>query len=131
METVLNKIAKKYAIRLIIIYGSFVHQKKEPDDIDIAVFSEKKILLEEYGELLHFFSFYFKNSSKNIDLVILNNETPPLLGFQIVKSSKLLWSSRKEFLNWRAKAVKKYMDTEKFRELTDIYLKSKIYAGVR
>lgn len=131
METVLNKIAKKYAIKFIIIYGSFIYQKKEPEDIDIAVLAEKKILLEEYAELLHFFSSYFQNSFKNIDLVILNNETPPLLGFQIVKNSKLLWGGQKEFLNWKARAVKKYMDTKKFRELTDIYLKSKIYAGVR
>lgn len=126
----LNKIAKKYGIKFIVLYGSFVHKLKEPSDIDIALVfdSEKQISIEKYTVLTKFFSTYFKKPFNEIDAIALNRATSPILQFQIAKEPKLIYGDAKEFLKWRAMALKIYMDTKKFRDLTDQYINSKIYA---
>lgn len=126
----LNKLAKKYGIKFIALYGSFVHKRNEPNDIDIALIfnNEKQTSIDEYTELTRFFSVYFKQPFNKIDIVVLNRATSPILRFQAAKKPKLIYGDAKEFLTWRAMALKIYMDTKKFRDLTDKYIDSKIYA---
>lgn len=125
-----DKIVKKYGIKFIALYGSFVHKRKEPSDVDIALVfnSEKKVLtIDEYSELTRFFSIYFKKPFNEIDIVVLNRASSPILRFQVAKEPKLIYGNAKEFLSWRAMALKIYMDTKRFRNLTDKYINSKIY----
>lgn len=125
----LDKLAKKHGIKFIALYGSFVHKKKEPSDIDIALIfnDEKKVLtIDEYSELTRFFSVYFKQPFNEIDIVVLNKMSSPVLRYQATKEPKLIYGNEKEFLTWRAMILKIYMDTKRFRDLTDKYINSKI-----
>lgn len=126
----LDKIAKKYDIKFIALFGSFVNKRKKPSDIDIALIfnAEKQISIEDYTDLTRFFSLYFKRPFNEIDIVVLNRVVSPILRFQAAKEPKLIYGDAKEFLSWRSAALKIYMDTKRFRDLTDKYINSKIYA---
>lgn len=129
----LNKIAKKYDIKFIALFGSFVNKRKKPDDIDIALVlnSEKQFSVDAYTDLTRFFSVYFEKPFNKIDIAVLNRASSPLLRFNIAKEPKLIYGNPKEFLKWRAMSLKIYMDTKRFRDLTDKYINSKLktYAG--
>jgi len=85
------KIAKKFHLKLIVVFGSFASGKNRVDsDLDIAILGIKEISFSEQINLINEFSRVF---NKNIDLSILNNVNPLLL-FEVSKNSILLYGSR-------------------------------------
>lgn len=101
------KIAKKFQLKLIIIFGSFVSGKNRKDsDLDIAVLGLREVSFNEQIDLTSEFSKIF---NKNVDLSVLNKANPLLL-FQASKNSILIYGRQEEFFKFKLHAFKIYND---------------------
>ena len=108
------KIAKKFHLKLIVVFGSFASGKNRVDsDLDIAILGIKEISFSEQINLINEFSRVF---NKNIDLSILNNVNPLLL-FEVSKNSILLYGSREDFVKFKLYAFKVYNDYTPYFEM--------------
>ena len=87
----ISKIAKKFHLKLAIIFGSFANGKNRADsDLDIAVLGLKEVSFKDQVSLTNELLQIFK---QNVDLSVLNQANPLLL-FQASKNSILLCGSR-------------------------------------
>jgi len=108
------KIAKKFQLKLIVIFGSFASGKnREDSDLDIAVLGSKKVSFNEQISLTNGLSRLY---NKNVDLSILNMANPLLL-FQASKNPILLYGSREEFLKFKLYAFNAYNDYAQYFEM--------------
>lgn len=108
------KIAKKFQLKLVIIFGSFANGKNRADsDLDIAVLGLREVSFSEQISLINELSQIF---NKNIDLSVLNKANPLLL-FQASKNSILLYGSREEFLKFKLYAFNVYNDYAPYFEM--------------
>ncbi len=103
----INKIAKKYGLKLVLLFGSFANGKTHKDsDLDIAIMGGKKIDFEKQIKLANNFSQIFK---RDIDLSIINTANPLLL-FQISKNARIIFGSELDFYKFRLHAFHRYND---------------------
>lgn len=101
------KIAKRFQLKLIIIFGSFANGKNRDDsDLDIAVLGSKEVSFKEQIGLINELAAVF---NKNIDLSVLNRANPLLL-FEASKNPILLYGKREEFSKFRLYAFNAYND---------------------
>ncbi len=108
------KIAKKFQLKLIVVFGSFANGKNRKDsDLDIAVLGSRDVSFNKQISLINELSMIF---NKNIDLSVLNNANPLLL-FQTSKNSVLLYGSRQDFLKFKLYAFKTYNDYAPYFEM--------------
>jgi len=111
-----EKIAKKYSLRLILLFGSAVSSKLHPrSDIDIAVLSEKPDLsLESYSNLL--FDLQRRFPKREVDLAIINRADPLFLK-KITENCRLLYGNPRELAKLKIYAFKRYVDHQKYFNL--------------
>ena len=101
------KLAKKFQLKLVIIFGSFANGKNRQDsDLDIAVLGSKEVFFDEQIRLTNELALIF---NKNIDLSVLNKANPLLL-FQASKNPILLYGQRQDFLKFKLYAFNRYND---------------------
>lgn len=101
------KIAKKFQLKLVLIFGSFAMGKNRVDcDLDIALLGNKEIAFKSQISLTNELSKVF---NKNVDLSVLNQANPLLL-FEASKSPILLYGNRSDFLKFKLYAFKAYHD---------------------
>lgn len=122
-KELLGKIAQKYSLELVLLFGSRAQKKNHREsDFDIAYLSKKDLNLKEESKLIVELAPIFQ--SENIDLVNLR-KAPPLLFYAIAKDCKALYErSPLSFANLRAYSFKKYIETkslyeEKFKRLEE------------
>ena len=121
----IKKIAKKFNLKLVFIFGSFAAGKnREDSDLDIAVLGLKKISFEEQIDLNNEFSVIF---NKNVDLSILNSANPLLL-FQASKNAILIYGSYEEFMKFKLYAFNVYNDYAPYFEMEKVLNKKIINA---
>jgi predicted nucleotidyltransferase len=113
-------------IDLCILFGSQATGKaRSNSDVDIALFSQtnftlQKDLLRLYGELEDFFGY-------EVDLVIIERDTDPVLRLEIFRHGKPLYESQPGlFVEQRILAAKLYDDTEHLRRRRDRMLAQRI-----
>lgn len=116
-------IAKKYNLKLAILYGSYAKNfAKETSDIDIAVLGNKKISFEEEIELNgEFMSVAFELGIKDVDVKILHN-TFPLFRYQVMKDGILLYGNNYDFNSFKAYAFRDYHDSQDLFRLKDLII---------
>jgi len=101
------KIAKKFQLKLIVIFGSFANGKNRKDsDLDIAILGLRGVSFDEQMGITNELSLIF---NKDIDLSVLNRANPLLL-FQASKNPILLYGSRQDFLKFKLYAFNAYND---------------------
>lgn len=111
-ESKLKKIAQKYGLELVLLFGSRVEKKflHKESDFDIAYLAEKGLNLEEEMRLIHDLSVIFK--SENIDLVNLRI-AGPLLAHQIFKNHEILFCKNLIIYHiYRVYAERKYEEAK-------------------
>jgi len=120
-KKLLKKIAQKYSLELILLFGSrILGQIHRESDFDVAYLSRKDLDLEDEAELIIELSPIFQ--SENIDLVNLKRASP-LLFYAITKDCQVLFEKKSSvFSALRTYAFKKYIETkplyeEKFKRL--------------
>ena len=123
MASKFKKIAQKFNLKLIILFGSLAKNIANTySDADIAVLQKKKLSLK--NELLlrkEFFNIF----KKEIDLVFLQSLGPLMLG-QIAKDGKLLYGDEKEFKNFKIYAAKTRIDFEPYFKLQEKLIKKQL-----
>ena len=111
----ISKMAKKYGLKLVLLFGSFSSGKiHEGSDYDIAVLTEesKNISnLKNYNNILFFLSEVLEIPSQKIDLTNLNNANP-LLCYEITMKGKLVFADRNLFDEHRARSFRNYIDSQ-------------------
>ena len=108
------KIAKKFKLKLIVVFGSFANGRNRDDsDLDIAVLGSREVSFNEQISLTNELSLIF---NKNIDLSVLNRANPLLL-FQASKNPILLYGNRQEFLKFKLYAFNMYNDYAPYFEM--------------
>ncbi|MFA5961814.1 MAG: nucleotidyltransferase domain-containing protein [Parcubacteria group bacterium] len=101
------KIAKKFHLKLVILFGSFSSGKNRADsDMDIAVLGLNIASFDDQLCLTNEFSQIFQS---NVDLTVINSANP-LLSFQISKNAVLLFGSQQEFMKFKLYAFHMFND---------------------
>lgn len=110
----ISEIAKKYSLKLVLLFGSFANRKNRKDsDLDIAIFGSQKISFHKELKIIGEFSRIF---GKEIDLTILNRANP-LLSFQVSKNCVLLYGAKEDFFKFKTYAFRLYSDYAPYFEM--------------
>lgn len=111
-----DTLIKYETIIFAYIFGSFVQNKlKAGSDIDIAIYLEEDLGADIYLEIKNTLSDDIK---REVDLVILN-EAPPLLKYEIYKNNLLLFTRNKTIeSNQKVKTLFQYNDMKRYLDLS-------------
>lgn len=111
-------------ILAVYVFGSFAQDRsvKESDfDLAVVVENKKKVNESAVYELLKGISF-----PKNLDIVVVDRGSSPLLLFEIVaKGLRVFSKSEEETVSFEANVLKMYYDTAHTRNIYYQYLKEK------
>lgn len=100
---------------LIIAFGSQVKgQATGMSDFDFAVLKEQPLTLSERTDLAGYLSEKLNINEDKIDLVDLASASP-LLKFQVAQNGNLMDGDYADFIRFKVRAFKEYVDTAKFR----------------
>lgn len=129
----INKIAKKYGLKLVVIFGSQASGKTHnQSDLDIGVLGQKKLELKKIFQLGVEFQKIFRELK--VDVRSLHVANPVFLR-QVMDNSQLIYGNHTDYHRFQSFAYKNYMDSKKFFELRDFliakkfnYLKTRVYA---
>ncbi len=104
---------------LIIAFGSQVNGRAtEMSDFDFGVLGEKPLSLSEHTDLSGYISTKLDINEDKIDLVDLYT-TSPMLKFEVARMGKLIEGRTFDFIRFKVRAFKEYVDTAKFRRLRE------------
>ena len=135
MKAKLKKILKKYGVKAVYIFGSFVKGKKTPlSDIDIGVVFEdirtkNKDPTKVFADIYYALKESLNIKNQRLDLVYLQ-EAPFGLQMDVIKNGKILFSLddnfRTDYEDW---VMMKYLD---WKYEDDMYNKEMVEAiGVK
>ena len=117
----LKKIAKKYGLNLVVLFGSSVTSPKlkPPGDIGLAVRKTTVLASEEEISLIEELSLIFP---QEIDVTFIN-EADSVLIYEIARDGEPLYEAEPYgFLNFQIYATKVSEDDRRYRELTKKYV---------
>ncbi|MBI4975486.1 nucleotidyltransferase domain-containing protein [Candidatus Peregrinibacteria bacterium] len=116
MKSVIEHVAQKYGLEMVILFGSVAKNRANKNsDVDMVVLSHSKLVLKKELELRHELQNLFQ---KEVDLVFLQDAGPLLLG-QIAKDGRLIFGTKKKFDDFRIYAMKSYLDFEPYFRLQE------------
>ena len=130
-EKLMQEIAQKYDLRLVLLFGSRVEGKQlhNESDFDVAYLSKRKLDLMDEARMMTEIAPYFH--SDNIDLVNLKN-APPLLYYAVFDKCQVLFQEDELlFPTLRIYAFRKFVEMQpiyelKFQRLKEKYSKIKV-----
>jgi len=103
----LKKIAEKYQLNFLILFGSLAQNKERKDsDADVAVSGKEKLNFDKQLLLIRDLEEVF---NRKIDLSFTEFANPLLLK-QISKNGILLCGSKKDFFNFKLYAFHRFND---------------------
>ena len=113
----IQEIAKKYSLKLILLFGSRVDGKiHKESDFDVAYLSNKKLSYDDENRLNVDFTGIFKHERDRVDTVDMRKVSPLML-FGIFRKCQVLYAEDNfVFPVYRAYAFKKYMEIKPFLE---------------
>ncbi|MCG2695718.1 nucleotidyltransferase domain-containing protein [Candidatus Parcubacteria bacterium] len=119
----LKKIAKKYDLKLIMLFGSFANgTNRQESDFDLAVSAKKEIEFKNELKLISELSAVFK---KNVDLSVMNKANPLLLE-QVSKRAVLLCGAKSDFIKFKLYAFHRYNDYRPYFKMESEFVKKEI-----
>ncbi len=108
------KLAKKYDLKLIILFGSSVDGKKHKNsDIDLGILSEKRNLSDS---LLNVIADLISVFGNQVDVANLDYANPLLL-HQVSKNSELIFGKEVDFQKFKLYAFHRYNDYQPYFKL--------------
>ena len=117
----MKKLIKK---PLIIAFGSQISgNANSQSDFDFAVLAEKPLTLKQKMSFSTRLAKKLKINEDKMDLVDLNN-TSPLLMQEVAQKGKLIEGTEFDFIRFKVRAWKTYLDTAKFRRLGEQMVKN-------
>lgn len=111
-----EKIAKKFNLKLLILFGSRASKKfTKKSDYDFAFLSDKNISSKEEINIFNEIQKLIKN--ENIDLINISNNHDVKLRHEIFSKGSILFESRKFlFKELAGKIYIDYIDFQKFEK---------------
>ncbi|HEY4495676.1 MAG TPA: nucleotidyltransferase domain-containing protein [Candidatus Paceibacterota bacterium] len=105
----LQKVAEKYHLRLLLVFGSAVTGRTHKEsDLDVAYLSARALTIREEAELIVAIGPILKNNCVDLANISL---APPLLLYALAQNSEILYELNPfEFYNLRAYAFKRYIE---------------------
>lgn len=124
-KTQLNRIARKYRLKFIILHGSYATRRTHKgSDLDIAALAIKEMKfgqeLKLYSELARIFG---NNAKCELDFKVLN-KVDPLFRYEVIQKGVLLYGNETAYEEFKAFACRAYEDTRDLRDL-EKYLSQK------
>lgn len=118
------KILKAKKNRLIISFGSQITGRVNANsDFDFAVLEDKPLTLSKITTISHHLAKKLKINDDKIDIVDLNNASP-LLCYEVAQKGKLVEGNDFDFIRFKVRAWKTYLDTAKFRRIDEQMIKN-------
>ncbi len=116
-EGLMLDVAKRYDLRLVLLFGSRVDGKQlhKESDFDVAYLSKRKMDLMEEARMMTEIAPYFH--SDNIDLVNLKNAVPLLYYAVFDKCQVLFQEDELLFPTLRIYAFRKFVEMQPIYEL--------------
>ncbi|WP_447601948.1 type VII toxin-antitoxin system MntA family adenylyltransferase antitoxin [Nitrospira sp. Nam80] len=110
------EVARRYAIQLILQFGSTVDGPVHPrSDLDLAILlKDADLSLEQFGDIQQSLQPCFPG--RDVDLAIINRADPLFLK-QILDRCRLLYGPIRTFQRLRLYAFKRYQDHRRFLDL--------------
>ena len=119
----IEKIAQKYNLEMILLFGSQVNGRAKPDsDVDIAYSAQKQLSTNEKIDLNNDLCDFFKKDI--VDQVDIKNANPLLL-YEISQNSKLIFGKEIDYLEFKTFAFRNYIDSESLFNLEKFLIKKK------
>lgn len=121
----INKIAKKYALDLVLLFGSQTKNKKRlhrESDFDVAYLSKRDLPGKEIIDLNCDLIDIFGND--RVDLVNLRR-IDPLLRYEIAQNSQLLYGGEMDYLEFKAFAFRDYIAHQNLFDLRELLIKKR------
>lgn len=118
----IEEICRKFRITLLILFGS--RAKAEADiksDLDIGVLFKNNDFTAEQ-EMALFYELVRLFQTDRVDLVVLNRANPLLMKEVAIFGTPLYEEKRGIFDEFQIKAIKRYLDSKKFRKLRKMCL---------
>ena len=104
---------------LIVAFGSQVKGRAtEKSDFDFGILKEQPLTLSERTDLAGYLAEKLNINEDKIDLVDLASASP-LLKFQVAQDGNLIDGDYADFIRFKVRAFKEYVDTAKFRRLRE------------
>ena len=130
MET-LPEVCERFGVTLVVMFGSRTKGTARPDsDVDMGVWlAVPNITAERELDLIR--ALVLATREGNLDVVVLNH-ADPLLGYHVVRDGVLLYEREPGAFDWyKLCAWKRYLDTEKFRQLESEYVSAFLAGEIR
>ena len=113
-----KEIGEKYGLKLLLLHGSYATGKERKDsDMDVAVLGKERLdykaLSKIYSDLE---SVLIDDLDKELDFKRLHG-TDPYFIYKVAKDSQLLFGKQTDYDEFRAYALKVYLDSRDLREL--------------
>lgn len=121
-EEKIKKIAPKYNLKLLLLFGSRAAGKTHKmSDYDFGFISERKLGYPERSSLAHDLAMLVK--FPNVEEVDLK-EAGPFLLKEIVKNNRVLFEAEGAYADFFSQATRKYFEAKPFFSIqNDIYAK--------
>jgi uncharacterized protein len=123
-KAILEKLACRYSLRLLVMFGSHGTERERPEsDVDVAFLSERALSVEDRLSLSTDLARHYRNG--NLDLVDLRTASP-LLAYEIACKGRVLHDKDEAFLRFRVYAAARFADTKHLREARMQYMKAQL-----
>lgn len=119
----IEKIAQKYNLEMVLLFGSQVNGRAKPDsDVDIAYSAKKQLSANEKVDLNNDLCDFFKKDI--VDQIDIKNANPLLL-YEISQNSKLIFGKKICYLELKAFAFRNYIDSESLFNLEYLLIRKR------
>ncbi len=115
-KKMIKKLAKKYGIKLIMLFGSALKDKKLrfKNDIDLAILADREFYENKYSKFRFELQEVADLEKKEIDTVPISAENPILLYDIFQEGEPIYYRSEEEYANTRSWARWSYEDNSRF-----------------
>lgn len=104
---------------LVIAFGSQVKGRAtKMSDFDFGVLEEKPLSLSRRADLSDYIGTRQNINEDKIDLVDLYSASP-MLKFEVARTGRLIEGDTFDFVRFKVRSFKEYVDTAKFRRLRE------------
>lgn len=107
-QVIVNDVARKYGVSLIVAYGSMVNGETHAEsDLDLAMLTRTTPDAKLYQDLYRDIAPIFPNQT--LDVRFMNNADPLFL-MQVVKNGILIYGDQDKFDDLKMYANRRYVD---------------------
>ena len=130
-ERILAKVLESCDfVDFAVLFGSAATGRLLPvSDVDVGIYTTRKISLEELGELIGRLE---KAAGRPVDVVVVNDlprVNPPLAFESVVRGRLLFARNMSRYIEFKARCMMAYMDTEYLRRMVDEAFRRRVATG--